>query len=115
MSTKPIYEISYRDPQDGEIKTLRAATVRDSSLGLAFVCLSDFVFEKSSLVINPKEEELAKRFENIKSLHLSLYSIVSIAETGAEHAGLKFDRDKSNLVVLPSNEARGADPKGPTP
>jgi hypothetical protein len=36
----------------------------------------------------------------VKTLHLSIYSIISIQEVGMEHKGLYFKKDKSNLVVL---------------
>ncbi len=92
--------ITYREPQEGKIVTLKAKTVTDSSLGLSFIAISDFVFSTGGLVVNPAEEELKKRLENVKSMHLSIYTIISIEEVGAEHEGLSFKKDKSNLVVL---------------
>jgi hypothetical protein len=92
--------ITYREPKDGAIMQLKAGTVRDSSLGLSFIAISDFLFDTSSRVVNPAEEDLKKRFENVKSLHLSIYTIISIEEVGMEHQGLTFKKDKSNLVVL---------------
>jgi hypothetical protein len=58
------------------------------------------VFDTKSVVINPEEEEQKRRFEHVKTLHLSIYSIISIEEVGADHKGLAFKKDKSNLVVL---------------
>ncbi|MFP3980907.1 MAG: DUF1820 family protein [Desulfobacterales bacterium] len=92
--------ITYREPQEGNIVTLKARTVTDSSLGLSFIAISDFLFSTSNLVVNPAEEDLKKRLENVKSLHLSIYTIISIEEVGAEHEGLSFRKDRSNLVVL---------------
>jgi hypothetical protein len=92
--------ISYREPKDGKVLTLKAKTVTDSSLGLSFVAISDFIFNTATVVINPEEEDKKKHFEDVKTLHLSIYSIISIEEVGAEHKGLKFKKDKSNLVVL---------------
>ena len=94
-----LFVISYRDPEDGKVVSLNAETIRDSSLGLSFIAISDFVFEKS-LVANPTQEKLKRRFENTKTLHISIYSVVSIEEVGRTHKGLKFKNDKSNLVVL---------------
>jgi hypothetical protein len=74
--------------------------VGDSDLGPGFVCLSDFVFETGTLVLNPAEEALARRYENVRRLHVNVFSIQSIAEIGVEHPGLKLDHDRSNLVVL---------------
>jgi hypothetical protein len=99
---KTYYSITYREPQEGKVKTLKAQTVTDSSLGLSFVAISDFVFDTASRVVNPAEEDRKRQFEGVKTLHLSIYTIISIEEVGAEHCGLRFKRDKSNLVVLSS-------------
>lgn len=97
------YIINYREPGEGKTVTLKAGTVGDSSLGLSFISISDFIFDTSTLVVNPAEEDLKKRFEGVKKLHLSIYTILSIEEVGPEHKGLKFKKDKSNLVVLSSD------------
>jgi len=94
------YLITYRDAKDAKVLILKAKTVTDSSLGLSFVAISDFVFDTKSVVINPEEEDQKRQFEGVKTLHLSIYSIISIEEVGEEHKGLKFKKDKSNLVVL---------------
>lgn len=98
------YVVTYRDARTGEIVHLRARTIRDSTLGLTFVAISDFVFEQTSAIVNPAEEALARRFEHTRALHLSLHAILSIEEVGVDHAGLKFERDRSNLLVFPPPE-----------
>ena len=99
--TPTLFVVHYRDPKDGNILSLKAKKIFDSPLGMSFVCISDFVFETSSLVVKPAEEHLKKRLEDVKNLHLSIYSIISIEEVGYKHSGLKFKTDKSNLLVLP--------------
>jgi hypothetical protein len=99
-SKDSFFIITYREPAKGNIVEIKARTVGDSSLGLSFVSISNFMFDTGSLVVNPAEEDLKKRFENVKTLHLSIYSIISIQEVGMEHKGLYFKKDKSNLVVL---------------
>jgi len=94
------YLITYRSAKDTKVLTLKAKTVTDSSLGLSFVAISDFVFDTQSIVINPEEEDQRRQFEGVKTLHLSIYSIISIEEVGPEHKGLKFKKDKSHLVVV---------------
>ena len=94
------YLISYRDAKDAKVLTLKAKIVTDSSLGLSFVAISDFVFDTKSVVINPEEEDQKRQFEGVKTLHLSIYTIISIEEVGENHKGLKFKKDKSNLVIL---------------
>lgn len=97
------YVVTYRDADKGETITLKAESIEDSSLGLGFVKISGFMFDTNSLVVKPIEEHLRKRFENIKSIHLNVYSIMSIEEVGMEHKGLSFNTDKSNLVMLPKD------------
>jgi hypothetical protein len=95
------YEITYRDPRSEQICTLRARSISDSSLGLSFVAVSDFVFEQGSTIINPAEEALRTRLAKVRSLHLSIYTILAVEEVGDRHEGLQFQHDRSNLVVLP--------------
>ena len=99
-NNKTYYFITYREPKDGKVISLKASTVSDSSLGLSFIAISDFIFDTTSVVVNPAEEDLKKRFEGVKTLHLSIYTILSIEEVGDAHKGLAFKKEKSNLVVL---------------
>jgi hypothetical protein len=98
---KTHFIVSYRDPLDSKLVELCANKVGDSELGLSFVSVSDFIFENHSLVVDPGAEDLKRKFENVKTLHLSLYSILSIQEVGHKNRGLQFKQAKSNLVVLP--------------
>jgi hypothetical protein len=103
-SKKSYYRITYRDPRDAQIVSLRAHTVTDSSLGLSFIAIADFYFESHTLVVNPAEEDLKKRYADVKTLHLSIYTIISIEEVGLSARSISFKNDRSNLVVLPSSE-----------
>ena len=99
------FVVTYRNPEDSKITSLRARTIKDSNLGLSFVAISDLIFDTSkTLVIDPREEKLRQRYEHTKSLHLSIYNIVSIEEVGKDHPGLYFKQDRANLVVFPSSE-----------
>lgn len=106
--SKNYFLIHYRDPKDGSITALKARRIEDSTLGLSFVKISDFFFDTSSVVVQPTEVQLAQRFEKVKSLHLSIYSIISIEEMAdgnrdSKHPGLKFKKTKSNLIAFPSD------------
>lgn len=101
-SSQTCYRITYREPEKGKIVSLKAKTVTDSSLGLSFISISDFIFDTSPLLINPAEEELRKRFSDVRALHLSIYTIISIEEIGSGGKGLNFKMDKSNLVIFSS-------------
>jgi hypothetical protein len=98
---KTCFIVSYRDPLDSKLVELRANKVEDSELGISFVAVSDFIFERRSPVVDPVAEDLKRKFEDVKTLHLSLYSILSIQEVGRANRGLQFKKAKSNLVMLP--------------
>lgn len=97
--------VTYRDQKEGQILELKVGQIYDSSLGLSFICLEDFIFENHSPIIDPEEESKRKRFENIKSLHLSIYSIISIAEIGTDTPKLAFKNDKAKLLVMQNNDS----------
>jgi hypothetical protein len=102
------FVVTYREPRDNSIITLKVRSIRDSTLGLSFISLSDFFFETEGIVVvNPVEEQMRVRFENVRSLHLSIYSILSIEEVGTKTAPnkgptLKFRKNRSNLVAFPT-------------
>lgn len=96
------YLIHYRDPKDGKIQALKAHRIEDSNLGLSFVRISEFFFDTGTVVVQPSEVQLEQRFEGVVSLHLSIYSIVSIEEIGPKITALKFKKSRSNLLAFPS-------------
>ncbi len=97
---KTLYLVNYRDPKDGISRSIRARRIEDSPLGLSFIAISDFVFESSTILINPDEEARKLEFEKIKTLHLSIYSIQSVSETGNHENSLSFKNDRSHILVL---------------
>ncbi len=99
-SENTYYLVHYRDPRDGAHQSLKARKISDSSLGLSFISLSDFIFDTNSLLVNPDEEAKKANFENVKTFHLSIYSVLSISEIGEHTKDLSFKNDRSNLFVL---------------
>ena len=103
---KNYFVVTYRDPESvPEQKgpkniTLKVKNIEDSRLGLSFVRFSGFMFETAGMIVDPIQENLRKRFEYKKALHLSIYSIISIEEVGSGPPALQFIKDKSNLLVL---------------
>ena len=95
------FVVTYRNPEKlGENVTVNVRKISDSSLGLTFVSLSDFVFGNRSPIVDPNEDSLRQRFQNTKSLHLSIYNIVSVEEVGEENSGMSLAKDKSNIVFF---------------
>ena len=59
------YLVTYRDPKDGQIISLKVKKVTDSSLGLSFIALSDFMFESDMLVVNPAVMQVTARLNQV--------------------------------------------------
>lgn len=100
---KTYFLVSFRDLEninEGKNITLKVKEIKDSSLGLGFISISGFIFERVGPIVDPTLDRLKSRYENTKGLHLSIHQILSIEEVGAEHTGLKFLNDKSNLLVM---------------
>lgn len=95
------FVVTYRDAKDNKAQTIKARHIRDSSLGPAFVELSDFLFDQSPLIVDPASEEVREHFADVKRLHLSIYHILTIEEVGQTNRGMKIKKDRSNVVVLP--------------
>ena len=95
------FVVTYRNPEKPtENITIRVRSIQDSSLGLAFVSLSDFVFKSRSALLNPQDEYAKTRFQKTKNLHLSIYSILSVEEVGEDNDGLSLAHDKSKLLLF---------------
>lgn len=94
------FVVTFRDPAEGGITTLRARHVGDSELGLGFVAVSGFVFDGGRVIVDPKQDTLRRRFEAVQRLHLNIHAILSVEEVGPGHEGLRFQNDRSNLVLL---------------
>ena len=100
MSDSSIFIVTYRNPEKSdETIEVRVRNVEDSVLGTAFISLSNFVFGSPTGLINPRDEYAKNRFSNTKTLHLSIYNVVTIEEVGDENPGLKLARKEG--IVLP--------------
>jgi len=100
------YRVIYKDPAKDTVRTLKARTIRDSSLGPTFVELSEFIFDNSKLIVNPEEEELKEHYANVERLHLAIFNILTIEEIGPNSGGLKLSTERANVVVLPGPKGK---------
>lgn len=105
-----LYRITYRDFLESKNISLKCRKIVDSPLGFSFVALSQFVFDdKNSVLVKPSEESLKKKLEEIKTLHLSIHSVIAIEELSS--FPLSFKKDKSKLLILPSRDEKIENPK----
>lgn len=101
------YAVTFREPHESKVTTIKARSVEDSQLGLGFVCFSDFVFETNKVVLNPAEEALQSRYAHVKRIHLPIYAVLSVEEVGEENEGLSLESDRSKLIVLHPHDELG--------
>jgi hypothetical protein len=99
------FVVTWRDPAEGKVHHLRVRQVTDSSLGLGFVCLSGFVFERSGVLVDPAEEALRVRLDGVDRLHVNLMSVLTIEERGDVDLTLA---DRSKILVLPGRDGTDA-------
>ena len=106
MEQKSIFVVTYRNPEKREENaTVRVRSVEDSVLGPAFIALSDFVFARKSALLNPQDEYAKKRFQQTKTLHISIYNVISIEEIGEEHPGLQLANRGTLLQFDPNKDS----------
>ena len=104
--SQSIFVVTYRSPdKKDENISIRVRKVEDSVLGPAFIALSDFIFQRKSALINPQDEYAKKRFQSTKTLHISIYNIISIEEKGEEHPGLQL-ADRGKLLQFDPNKTK---------
>ncbi len=96
------YRITFRDVAEDKFVTIKARRIAESTLGPAFVEVSDVFFDDGKLIVNPQEEALRDRFNQIQRLHVAIYHIAIIEELGTGTARLKLPRSKdgANVVIL---------------
>ena len=106
MSASSLYVVTYRNPDKADDNVVvRVRSISDSQLGPTFVSLSEFVFSSSnSGLINPQDEYAKKRFTNTKTLHLSIYSILTIEEVGGGNAGLSLASKEGQILNFDPNK-----------
>jgi hypothetical protein len=103
MTTKKpdtYFVVTFKNADDNKTQTLRVRSLTDSTLGLTFIALSDFVFDSDSPIIDPQEDNLRRKFANTRKLHLSIYSVVSVEEVGFKGRSLSLKHKRSNVVAL---------------
>lgn|SRR3989304_7847625 len=84
MTRKPIYKVIFHN--QGKIYEIYAQNVHQGAM-FGFVELEKLVFgEKSSIVVDPTEENLKSEFTNVVRTYIPLHSIVRIDEVSKQGA-----------------------------
>ena len=78
MSKKALYKIFFLN--QGKVYEIFAKSISQGSL-FGFIEVAQIVFgEKTSLVVDPSEENLKAEFENVSRIHIPLHSVIRIDE-----------------------------------
>lgn len=104
MSTEDsIYRVHFY--QDDHVYEVYAKSVSEECI-VGFIMIEELVFEnaRSSVVIDPTEENLRAEFKGVKRCYIPVHSVIRIDEV--KHCGVAKIRDKksgaSNVAPFPS-------------
>lgn len=78
MSKKPVYKIIFHN--QGKVYEIYARHVHQGSM-FSFIEVEKLIFgEKSSVVVDPSEENLKTEFSNVTRIYIPLHSVIRIDE-----------------------------------
>lgn len=98
MSKKPLYKITFYN--QSKVYEIYARNVHQGAL-FSFIEVEKLVFdEKSSVVVDPVEENLKSEFENVSRTYIPLHSIIRIDEVNKPGTSKVTEvPDKDNNVM----------------
>ena len=101
MSATPIYKIIFQNQSN--IIELHAREL-DIDSSYAFITVGDFVFgERSSIVVDPSEEQLKNEFAGVNRTYIPMHSVIRIDEvnkSGKNKITVSGDK-KGNVASFP--------------
>ena len=99
---KPVFRIQFQHRD--QLIDLYAHGVSQSSM-MAFVELSDLIFnKKTDIVIDPSEEKIKAEFDGVKSTYIPVHAIIRIDEvekTGPNKIRPLDNKDSSGSRIAP--------------
>ncbi|MEX2353762.1 MAG: DUF1820 family protein [Gammaproteobacteria bacterium] len=101
MPKKPIYKIIFHN--QGKVYEIYAGSVHQGAM-FSFIEVEKLIFgEKTTVVVDPSEENLKTEFNNVKRTYIPLHSIIRIDEVEKQGAGKVTELgDKvTNIMPLP--------------
>ena len=101
MSKKTLYKIIFYN--QGKVYEVYARNVNQGAM-FSFIEVEKIVFgEKSSVVVDPVEENLKSEFENVTRTYIPLHSIVRIDEVNKQGTSkvMEISDKGSNVMHLP--------------
>ncbi len=100
MSKQPVYKVIFYN--QGKVFEVYARSVHQGAM-FGFVEIEKLLFgEKSSLVVDPSEENLKSEFANVVRSYIPMHSIVRIDEVSKRGSGKISDAaDGGNVSPFP--------------
>lgn len=111
MSKKPIYKVTFHN--QGKIYEIYARSVQQGAL-FGFVEVEKIVFgEKTSMVVDPSEENLKSEFGNVTRTYIPLHAVIRIDEVNKQGAAkvTEFAGKGANVMPFPVYTQGGEESK----
>lgn len=99
MSENQIFKVIFNN--QGKIYEVYARNV-DHGIMFGFIEIEELIFgEKTSVVVDPTEENLKTEFEGVKRTYIPMHSIIRIDEVEKEGAAKITEGSKGDNNVMP--------------
>ena len=101
MAAKPIFRVTYQ--AQGKVYEIFARAVRSSDL-YGFLEVEKLIFgEKTTVVLDPSEEQLKTEFKGVSRTHLPIHSVIRIDEVDRSGPARisPASGDSGNVTALP--------------
>jgi len=102
MSKKTVYKVIFQN--QGKIFEIFARSVHEGEM-FGFIVVEEIVFgERSSVVVDPSEENLKSEFSGVARTYIPMHSIIRIDEVEKEGASKITDlpENASNVASFPA-------------
>ncbi len=96
---KPIYKVIFHN--QGQIYEVYAKSVSQGNM-FGFIEIEKLVFgEKTTVVVDPSEENLKNEFNNVIRTYVPMHSIIRIDEVSKQGSAKILETTKSDNKVMP--------------
>lgn len=101
MAKTSLYKIIFHN--QGKVYEIFAKNISQGTL-FGFIEVEDIVFgEKSSLVVDPTEENLKSEFENVNRINIPMHSVIRIDEVNKQGTAkiTRLEGTEGNIMPFP--------------
>jgi hypothetical protein len=109
MSKKTLYKVVFHN--QGKVYEVYARNVNQGAM-FGFIEVEKLVFgEKTSLVVDPSEENLKAEFDAVTRTYIPVHSIIRIDEVNKQGASKVTPSENGNIMPFPVYTRGGEDGK----